>query len=292
MRTFVLVLIASLCAVSPGLYAKPVKPTKTGDDGSTPFQGVWEQVSLQRHDGNLEEKDPQAFDDLKLVAIWIGRKCYWVGSTLPGVKMSLQEAYFHADGGANNLDLVSPDDNATSRHLYRLEGDTWTSCCNIAGKGLKRPEKIAPVANEVDVSVFKRLPGPAKRPAVNKGPFLSGLWETVGFELNGVKLEEQKEQRTFRQNEKIFFFQDGVYTMLSAKEFALVITHKPYELKPKASKEAIDFTDIDGKVVEAIYKRDGDTLTICWCHRGPRPEQFATAPGDGRAVVRLKRVDR
>jgi uncharacterized protein (TIGR03067 family) len=64
--------------------------------------------------------------------------------------------------------------------------------------------------------------------------------------------------------------------------------------KPKqidfAVKESLGGKD-DGKTAKGIYELDGDTLK--WCTAGPgtddRPGEFATAEGNDRLFVTLKR---
>ena len=71
-----------------------------------------------------------------------------------------------------------------------------------------------------------------------------------------------------------------------------------FEIDPLAQPKAMDLTPGDGpakgkKLPCAIYKLDGDKLTICIDKEGQagkRPTEFKTGAGDGLALITLERV--
>lgn len=64
-----------------------------------------------------------------------------------------------------------------------------------------------------------------------------------------------------------------------------------YELDPAAKpKRMILQTDDELISTTAIYKLDGDTLTLCYSFEpGVVPKEFGTKPNDGRTMLVLKR---
>jgi uncharacterized protein (TIGR03067 family) len=68
-----------------------------------------------------------------------------------------------------------------------------------------------------------------------------------------------------------------------------------YKLNPKPMPAEIDLVSAPDKkkpTVLAIYKLDGDTLTICLSNKpeAPRPKAFEAPEGSGLVVLTLKRV--
>jgi len=253
-------------------------PRNNAIDQSNALQGIWETVKLTKDGVSI---------DSQMIGVWSGKRCYWIDSAAPGVVIGVQEAHFPAVKDGQGLDLMNPNDNSISRYLYDLKKDVWT--LYSSERPVRRPDKIAPTADAGTVHVFKRLGGPVL-PGSNKHTF-SGLWETIGYELDGVKLEETNKEH-FRRCKKAFYFQEDVYTLIGTDEVDLQVVHKPCKIRADVGKHAIDFVAEDDKAIQAIYKTEGDTLVICWNHQGgPRPDQFRTAQGDGRALIRLKRVD-
>ncbi|MBI1375304.1 MAG: TIGR03067 domain-containing protein [Phycisphaera sp.] len=93
--------------------------------------------------------------------------------------------------------------------------------------------------------------------------------ETIFFTFDGEKFELKSETRTLK----------GTFTLDSSKT-------------PKHLNQY--FNDDNGAVLEskAIYKIEGDTLTIC-DHRRPsqgRPFEFESTEGSGRTLITLKKV--
>jgi uncharacterized protein (TIGR03067 family) len=117
---------------------------------------------------------------------------------------------------------------------------------------------------------------------------LQGLWQAVELEHAGEKAPAEavmKFQVRIKGN-KIVFNPD---TEKREHTFAL---------DPKTNPKAMDLTPSDGaakgqKLPCAIYKLDGDKLTICIDKEGKagkRPAEFKTAAGDGFALLKFERV--
>lgn len=117
---------------------------------------------------------------------------------------------------------------------------------------------------------------------------LQGLWQAVELEHGGEKAPAEsvtKFQIRIKDN-KIIFNPDT-----EKREHT-------FELDPKTNPKAMDLTPSDGpskgqKLPCAIYKLDGDKLTICLDKEGKtgkRPTQFKTAAGDGFALLKFERV--
>jgi uncharacterized protein (TIGR03067 family) len=117
---------------------------------------------------------------------------------------------------------------------------------------------------------------------------LQGLWQAVELEHGGEKAPAEavtKFQIRIKGN-KIIFNPDT-----EKREHT-------FELDPKTNPKAMDLTPSDGpaksqKLPCAIYKLDGDKLTICLdkeAKTGKRPAQFKTAAGDGFALLKFERV--
>jgi uncharacterized protein (TIGR03067 family) len=279
-------------AVLPGLPMNAQPGAKDPVRGPTEFGGVWEQISLCDDKGRLEERGAVVdFAFSKRVLVYKGRRCYRVQSTVCNLRIVTEE--FKADAKAGRIDFVDPDDDRTCRALYELKGQELTMCWHGGGKTLRRPDKIAPTADGFTVNVFKKLPGENSAGRVNEpGVYLSGLWETVGYEVGGVKLENELQKLQYGKNRKVYCFQRDYYTLIGTDGSALCVVHRPYGVNPKAGKNAIDFESEDKKTIPAIYELRGDSLAICWNDRGgARPDQFRTEADDGRALIRMKRVD-
>jgi uncharacterized protein (TIGR03067 family) len=254
------------------------------------FQGVWEQIGLTTEKGNLEQINRDEFDFLKILMITIGDKSYWVYSVFPGIEVTVHRLKVSDDSMPSEADFIDVDDNRTVRCRFQCKRDQLTLCLHGGRKTLTRPQKIEATADGFVVKTFKKLSGQEKKSAIEKDNQLMGLWETVGYEFDGTKLEDQEEKLEFRKNQKVYYFQKGIYTLVGTNGASLRVTHDSYEFNEKAGKNAIDLRDGD-KVFPAIYKLDGDNLTLCWSFDGKtRPETFQTEKDDGRALIRLKRT--
>ena len=117
---------------------------------------------------------------------------------------------------------------------------------------------------------------------------LQGLWQAIALEANGEKAPDEatKGFQIRFKGDKLVFSPDT-----DNREHT-------FTLDPKSKPKAMDLTPSDGpakgkKVPCAIYKLDGDTLTICIDKEGKsgkRPTEFKTAAGDGFALLTLERI--
>jgi uncharacterized protein (TIGR03067 family) len=117
---------------------------------------------------------------------------------------------------------------------------------------------------------------------------LEGLWQAVALEASGRPApagEAKKFQLRFKGHKVVF------NPEADNREHA-------FEIDPLAKPTAMDLTPGDGpakgkKLPCAIYKLDGDKLTICIDKEGQagkRPAEFKTVARDGVTLITLERV--
>jgi len=111
---------------------------------------------------------------------------------------------------------------------------------------------------------------------------IQGTWQAVSMEEGGQKTPEDTTKLI-----KVVLSADGKFTVhRGAKEikgtYQLDSTKKVKELTLKAE---------DGKMIQAIYKLDGDDLTICGVEdgQGDRPTEFATKADNKNHLIVFKR---
>ena len=112
-----------------------------------------------------------------------------------------------------------------------------------------------------------------------------GKWAVAKAELGGKDLTDHLKvlkfevrdggKYTARVGEEV---DDGTFTIDPAKE------PREMDVKPTGG-------PLKGKTVRAIYRLDGDTLTICYDHdAGPRPKAFESKPDTPLLLVVYKRA--
>jgi uncharacterized protein (TIGR03067 family) len=117
---------------------------------------------------------------------------------------------------------------------------------------------------------------------------LQGLWQAVELEFNGQKAPA----------EAVKAFQVQIKGDQLVFNPATDNRKHTFVIDPAAKPRAMDLTPADGpakgrKMPYAIYKLDGDKLTICLDKEGTtgkRPAEFKAAAGDGFALITLERV--
>jgi uncharacterized protein (TIGR03067 family) len=126
---------------------------------------------------------------------------------------------------------------------------------------------------------------PARESARGDSDSLEGTWSLVSVEINAqpLSMDKLKDSRLVVKGENYAFRLGGS---------RLEMTHK---LDPGKSPKTLDLTLTEGpdkgKTYHAIYRLEGDTLTICRNVEPDkvRPTEFATTPGSGLMLVVWKR---
>ncbi len=110
---------------------------------------------------------------------------------------------------------------------------------------------------------------------------LEGVWKLVSVELNGqpLSMEKLQDSRLTVQGPKYSF---------KLGDIRLEMTHV---MHPDKQPQAMEMTIVEGsdkgKTFHAIYKLDGNTLTICRHSQPdmPRPTEFGTKPDSGLLLI-------
>jgi uncharacterized protein (TIGR03067 family) len=113
---------------------------------------------------------------------------------------------------------------------------------------------------------------------------LVGAWKIVAAEVNGEKQAKIVGHRLVFDG-KSLAFEDARGTAIPPKT--------RYLLRPDKTPREIDIVRRGGaeEVSLGIYALDGDRLKVCYAKAGnPRPKDFTTKDGDGRALAFLERV--
>jgi uncharacterized protein (TIGR03067 family) len=139
--------------------------------------------------------------------------------------------------------------------------------------------RILLAAALVSIGLALSSPGDDRQPSA-KG-ILEGDWKLQSVEINAQPLSMEKLQDarlTVR----------GAQYSLKLADAHLAMSHK---LLPAEQPPAMDLTVVEGpekgKAYAAIYKLDGEKLTVCRSiHPGqPRPTEFATQADSGLMLV-------
>jgi len=116
-----------------------------------------------------------------------------------------------------------------------------------------------------------------------------GTWIGVSLEQDGTKLEDEA-----AENMSVTFDAQGKFTVKVEGDEFMTGT---YKLDPTKDPKEVDYSwTQDGiqKKVVAIYKLDGDKLTVCGAEEGDetRPKEFESKSGSRRTQLTYKRDKR
>ena len=113
---------------------------------------------------------------------------------------------------------------------------------------------------------------------------LQGTWILVGRELDGKKATEEEvktlDGKLIQKGNRFTYTSRGDETGRRGT----------FKIDPTANPKQLEWTAMgEEKKVLAIYKLEGDRLTICAGSGDKRPREFTTKPGDGQVIVIYQR---
>ena len=231
------------------------------------FNGTWELLSVVA-DG---KEIPQ--ENLKSIRVVIqdGKHTVLMGQTVIA-----KEIPFMIDSSRDPKTMVDTlPDGKTIKGIYKLEGDTLTSC--VATVDQDHPKEFSSkTGSGYTLRVFKRIP--------EGKPSIEGIWVPASAELAGTKLPEESVK-----NWKLTLKPDQ-YVFENGKE----ADQGTLKLDTSKNPHVIDIMGTEGpnkgKTILAIYELSKDELKICYDLGGKnRPTEFATKPGTPLFLVNYKR---
>jgi uncharacterized protein (TIGR03067 family) len=240
------------------------------------FQGTWRFVSIEIEG----EKTPEAsFKGSRLIIHGRDFQVNEGGVTFGGT------FDLNVDTKPKRIDIrftSGPEKGQTLVGIYELDGDTYRVCMSMTGKD--RPKDFASKAGSRHVlEVLKREKKVSRAGAVREQrKRLEGTWQAVSYALDGqeASVEDMKRfQLIIDTAGKTTAVQDG-------KPFIASTT----KIDPTADPKTMDITFTlgpdKGRTALAIYKLEGDTMTICRAAPGKdRPTKFSSKPGSGHTLM-------
>jgi uncharacterized protein (TIGR03067 family) len=120
---------------------------------------------------------------------------------------------------------------------------------------------------------------------------IQGTWALKAMEIGGKNVLEDKDQAKALQNFTVVITAERITVQFSKEEHH----EASYKLAPARNPKELDLTFLEGrdkgKTSPAIYKLEGDTLTLCGTDAGqPRPTEFKTRPGGKETFMVFQRV--
>lgn len=260
--------------------------TGAGTGAGTEWDGVWESLAPPRDKPRPFQERLDAMN--KCFLLNKGARSYWITAST-GVTIDRYRLHYPPHPASRAVDLVNVDDLGERRCLYEARADRFHLYGNAAGRPLQRP----PGKDVRGLQSFKRVPGArVSTLGVKEGRPLAGLWETVGFEKDGVRYEDEDDPTHFWKSKRVFYFDEGWFIMFSTGDQPLTMGLDYYSLVPAQGKNAIDFKNGD-HTIRAIYSLQGLNLDLSWnpANDGPRPNRLGTVAGTGFTRLLLRRVD-
>jgi uncharacterized protein (TIGR03067 family) len=118
------------------------------------------------------------------------------------------------------------------------------------------------------------------------GAMIEGSWRLIRAEQGG----EKTPQETFADLDIVYSFTEGSYTLEGP-----VNDHGLYVCNDSSEPKTVDIISSEGenkdRAIQAIYKVDGNELTICYDFDDKRPAGFSTADSETIFMAVYKRSE-
>lgn len=279
--------MARLLFVTIGLGAWLATPALAADKAAeveaerARFRGTWQLVSAVS-DGVKTPDDVAA----KVRVVIAGSK----HSVYLGDKVLAHDVGWEIDPTTeprSTTDTINdgPDKGKRIRGIYRLEGDTLTSCVGPID-GPRPVEFAAKAGSGQTLRVFRRVKDDAAKAEAIQAEHkrFEGTWKFVSMEIAGKVIPEadMKDSR--------LVFEADRFRSLGREE-----APGRYAIDPTARPKTIDIAVEVGPgrtmKILGIYELEGDTYRICSAMPGkPRPTEFSAKAGSAQGLTVMSRV--
>ena len=231
------------------------------------FNGTWELLSVIT-DG--KETPPENLKSVRVV-IKDGKHTVFIGQTVVA-----KEIPFTIDVSRGPKTMVDTlPDGKTIKGIFKLEGETLTSCVSAADQDFPTEFSSKP-GSGYSLRVFKRF--------TEVKQSLEGVWVAAEAELAGVKLPVES-----LKNWKLTLKTDQ-YQFENGKE----ADQGTWSLDNSKTPQAMDIIGTEGpnkgKTILAICQVSKEGMKICYDLGGKsRPTEFLTKPGTPLFLVNYQR---
>jgi uncharacterized protein (TIGR03067 family) len=245
------------------------------------LQGTWQLVWAETEGKKTDEAQ------VKQIRVTINGSSHTVRF---GDKVIVHDVAFNVDPTRTphwTTDTINdgPDKGKQILGIYRLDGDTLTSCAARVGEA--RPTEFAskPGSGQTVRVFYRAIDDPAKARAVAEElAKFEGTWTFASMEFEGQEIpaKDLADSRLICKGNE-FTAKTGEGT-----------TKGTFQVDPTASPKTIDVTMADGadkgKTLLGIYTLTADTYRVSLAGPGkPRPTEFVSKAGSGNAVETLKK---
>ena len=271
--------------VAVGLFLGGDAPTKA-DGGSSEaelakVQGTWQLISAET-DG---VKPPE--DRVRSIRVTIAGKEHTVRF---GDQVVARGVHFEMDPTkspkqVNDTIEDGPQKGMQILDIYKIEGDTLTSCVAPIGSDARPTRFVSKPGTGHTLRVFRRVTtGDAQGTVEAELARFEGTWRVASMEIEGKLIPEAN-----YKDEVMVLKGDRSTTTTPGGEIKGV-----FKVNPTTVPKTIDVTVAGGpgkgRTHLGIYELNGDTYKVCIGLTGkPRPTEFTTKPGSGTVLEVFKR---
>ncbi|MFZ0820937.1 MAG: TIGR03067 domain-containing protein [Candidatus Acidiferrales bacterium] len=262
------------------------------------LQGVWNITALESDGTKLPET---MFSSAQIVIKGDQFESLGMGGVYRG------KVVIDAAKKPKHFDILFTEGHAkgmTNHGIYEVGRDSWKLCLNTTGKDRPKTFTTNPGSGHA-LETLKRAPEGSKLAASAKSSTANAPKSAAGSKKSGGPVNELEGEWAM-----ISGIMDGVAMDKSMLEWVKRITHGnestvvagpetmlkvEFTLDPSKSPKTIDYVNLaganKGKSQQGIYEFEGDVLKFCVAAPSkPRPAEFASNRGDGRAFTTWKRL--